>query len=397
MGPVVAFSGIVWPHYLHFRPIGQPISRKLSSTISVVFLAAATAASAFHLNVNNNLLPRAGCNADNCLRAVRATQHGSRGVNDCLAYWRTTYTPPLSTSYTTTTIETSTTSTDSLTVTATIHTTLTTSTPTTTTETVATTFFKTVSLSNDIQKRIANDPYAVQEGNTIATYASFCSGVVRYSSACSCVGVSTITTITAPIPITTSTITETSTTITIPASITVKTESTTTTDATATVPSISVSQTLTGPTHTATAFALQVVSPAGFAGRYLKVVEYTWSAYELQVTTSSAEAETFYFNPSDANQVTIVKGSNVFWAAVLGDPSENSVLFVPRSEIDTPFGLFQLTCSIGGLPDRTLSCSDTFGWNTFAFFASSLTWIKSPASAHGSFVPAVIKAVPVPY
>ncbi|KAF3209174.1 hypothetical protein TWF191_000463 [Orbilia oligospora] len=132
---------------------------------SVVFLVA-TAATSVSASV---LLPRAGCNADNCLRGVRATQHGDRGYNDCLSYWRTTYTPSISTEYTTVIIPTTTASTDSITLTTTILDTLTTLTPTTITETIPTTFTETKTLNNGAGGSQINKRNCVVQHETTVT------------------------------------------------------------------------------------------------------------------------------------------------------------------------------------------------------------------------------------
>ncbi|RFU27980.1 hypothetical protein B7463_g8365, partial [Scytalidium lignicola] len=90
------------------------------------------------------------CNADNCLRAIRASAFPSvPGTADCSAYFVATATPDVST----------------------------------TTSTVVVTV-------------------------SIPTYASACSGFDRYSSACACIGVSGTTT-TLPTPVFTATVTST--------------------------------------------------------------------------------------------------------------------------------------------------------------------------------------------
>ncbi|MCJ1283027.1 hypothetical protein MMC26_002354 [Xylographa opegraphella] len=120
----------------------------------------------------------ASCNADNCLRAVRANSFPTRsGAADCSSYFEATVTPATAT----------------VTQTATI-----------------------TSYSNK-RRRALN---AVGEGvearqmtdipTAIPTYASACSGSARYSSACSCIGV-TATTSTAPTPTMTVTVTATAT------------------------------------------------------------------------------------------------------------------------------------------------------------------------------------------
>ncbi|KAF3078333.1 hypothetical protein TWF569_008154 [Orbilia oligospora] len=360
---------------------------------SVVFLVA-TAATSVSASV---LLPRAGCNADNCLRGVRATQHGDRGYNDCLSYWRTTYTPSVSTEYTTVIIPTTTASTDSITLTTTILDTLTTLTPTTITETIPTTFTETKTLNNggsQINKRNC----VVQHGNTIPTYASFCSGTSRYSSACSCLGVSTIFTVTAPAPTTTETITATST-VTTPTSITIKTESITTTDATVTLPSTSKTTVTTGPSETVIAFALQVVGPPQFANQYLRAYEYSGpTAIGLRLTTDRSLASTIYLHPNKENRISIrtTYSPGILWAIALAPPSTNSITFRVEAEVEDPsFG--PLLCTIGDAPARTFACTYIYGWNTLALWVAtgSLGFIENPAAATSDWAVVTLKAIPL--
>ncbi|MCJ1353139.1 MAG: hypothetical protein MMC33_003124 [Icmadophila ericetorum] len=124
----------------------------------------------------------AACNADNCLRAVRATSFPTRdGLADCNSYLATTITP------------------DPTTFTATA----------TATQTVATVTVSPDTESESERKRIARprrnlvegraairgrqNPRGGRGGGGIPTYASACSGSVRYSSACSCVGANVVT------------------------------------------------------------------------------------------------------------------------------------------------------------------------------------------------------------
>lgn len=142
-------------------------------------------------NLTPRRLPNAAlmardCSHDNCLRAVIASAFLTRSATaDCSSYFLTTVTP------------------------ATFTTTATVTQPTTTT--------------------VFNPPHKRDEGimlhprqqtvvpTEIPAYASACSGSVRYSSACSCIGVTAMTT-TAPTPTytTTTTIFTTSTFTTTP-------------------------------------------------------------------------------------------------------------------------------------------------------------------------------------
>lgn len=118
----------------------------------------------FALASLNARMGNTGCNQDNCLRAVAGTQRGpdhpATASADCSSYLQTTVTPPPVTVYTTTTVT------------------------------------------------LAPTPKGKRLVPAIPSYASACSGAVRYSSACSCLGIMPAT-ITAPTPTTTQTVTTT--------------------------------------------------------------------------------------------------------------------------------------------------------------------------------------------
>ncbi|CAD0110934.1 unnamed protein product, partial [Aureobasidium uvarum] len=153
------------------------------------------------------------CNADLCLRSIRATNtpgRAAQGVADCSSFLRVTVTPATYTSTSTVTVE-------SVSVTTTTSTNTNTA---TTTQTVYSVFggsvitpapratvqkrdLRIASPSTVSDKIIAALPISNLEKRqqtvrpvAIPAYASPCSGAVRYSSACSCVG-ATATTITA--------------------------------------------------------------------------------------------------------------------------------------------------------------------------------------------------------
>ncbi|KAK6525592.1 hypothetical protein TWF281_010648 [Arthrobotrys megalospora] len=335
--------------------------------------------------------PRAACNADNCLRAVRATQFGSRGFNDCLSYWQTTYTPPTQTQYTTETAPATVTETLTLTTTTTVPVSLTVQTPSTSTVTLPTTFTNIQTMGIQFNKR-QQLPGPVQQGNTIPSYASACSGTIRYSSACSCIGISTISTITAPSPVTlltettTETATETVTTY-------IQTDSLTTTVATVTVPSILPSTVYSGPTATVSLFALQITSPQSYAGQYLKQFTYNSANYQgLLATSNQNEALPIYMHSNGRLSIPVPYWPGTFWAGAI-PPSVNNLLFVP--EQDFLFGTSALSCSIGPAPGRAFTCS-TPGWNTFAMMYGSVVWVKDAASKPSAAIVITLKAVPAP-
>ncbi|MCJ1308022.1 hypothetical protein MMC25_001672 [Agyrium rufum] len=126
----------------------------------------------------------AQCNQDNCYRAVLAANTPTiHGVADCSSYFRTTVTPA----------------------------------PSTVTNTASATVTVTKTLLPFKRARdAAPEPTLVARQATVApssipAYATPCSGAVRYSSACSCLGVTATTTTVAPSTVTVTT-TQTSTT-----------------------------------------------------------------------------------------------------------------------------------------------------------------------------------------
>ncbi|KAK6346917.1 hypothetical protein TWF696_007017 [Orbilia brochopaga] len=330
------------------------------------------------------LRPRA-CAADNCFRAVYATQFSSRGSIDCASYWRTTYTPPTVTVTSTETISSTVTEYPSVIGTETIHLTSTTTVPSTLTINVPTSFTQTLTMGVNCFKR-------QEPANTIPAYAALCSGAVRYSSACSCVGVTTIATITAEAPITVVTVSDT-TTVTEDQPITVATVEFLTTDATAT--SVTIDQTTTvytGPTETVTQFALQIASgPPAYVGQWLKRKQYTGDQLSLQITPDATQAERVNLHPNgrlsvDAN----------FWPYILysgaAPYSVNSFIFMPSQNF--PYGGAAITCSLGQW-DRSLNCLSFQNYNTFGIAYGNLLWAQN-AGQLGEFggMAVTLKAVP---
>ncbi|EPS44224.1 hypothetical protein H072_1746 [Dactylellina haptotyla CBS 200.50] len=160
---------------------------------------------------------QAACNADNCARAVTGTNAkpaSATRMADCSSFFQITVTPATST----------------ITVWETV--TPFTVTPETVTETVVVStateydYVATVTtyVANTVVKRGLVRRAVTQSPSVVPTYASLCSGTSRYSSACSCWGVTKVT-INAPTPLTTVTSTE-SATATVTATVT-KSETTT--------------------------------------------------------------------------------------------------------------------------------------------------------------------------
>ncbi|KAK6513805.1 hypothetical protein TWF506_008240 [Arthrobotrys conoides] len=185
-----------------------------------------------------------GCAADNCLRAIRATSRLSSASAACSAYIEQTITLPTVT--VTEYFEVSeiaqetvyTTQVDSSfdTYTSVIEDTVTTILPGSTS--IVTVY------DPALKKR--------QAAPTIPAFASPCSGEVRFTSACSCIGVFAPNTITIPAPTETLTITTTTTYLTETYTVTEETITTTVTDATVSVTDIVATETLPGPQATNT-------------------------------------------------------------------------------------------------------------------------------------------------
>ncbi|KAK6339648.1 hypothetical protein TWF718_009043 [Orbilia javanica] len=206
------------------------------------------------------------CIEDNCLRAIRATNFPTRpGTADCYSYFATTVIPPISTSYY-----------DSE-YTVYDHTEVITETVTTTLTTATTTVLPEPS-TQTFEKR--NEP--ITNTNTaIPAYASPCSGSIRYSSACSCIGAThTVTTIESPIRVVENTI-----------YITVPTLTTTTT-----ITETSTIQTI------ATGFAIRI-SGSSRNGQYIRIPETQYIGVGLSFASASNPIITptlFTLTPSGA-------------------------------------------------------------------------------------------------
>ncbi|EJT72464.1 hypothetical protein GGTG_09330 [Gaeumannomyces tritici R3-111a-1] len=174
----------------------------MKSVLALAFPALAAAAA----------VARSPCNADNCLRAVRATQFPTR-LEACSSFVVTTVTPATST-HTETVKVTAGTPVVTLSVTDTTVNTVTATSMVKVDETltVATvTQTKTQTVGTPQKRAAADGDQAVTVVPTaIPAYASACTSAARFSSACSCAGVTGSVT-TAPTPVTTVYVTETQT------------------------------------------------------------------------------------------------------------------------------------------------------------------------------------------
>ncbi|RDW56729.1 hypothetical protein BP6252_14004 [Coleophoma cylindrospora] len=173
------------------------------------------------------------CNADNCLRAVKNTASLAKVTADCSSFFVQTVTASASTITRTVTATSSPSSTGSVTQTNTLsYGTLTSTELATLTITPTVTISPTLSIETSVAKSIV---LARRDVNPVPAYASLCSGAVRYSSACNCIGVTAGSTVTVPGPISYTTVTATST---LPVAVTILTKTSSTT-----IPASSTTQT----------------------------------------------------------------------------------------------------------------------------------------------------------
>ncbi|KAF3933264.1 hypothetical protein ABW19_dt0208715 [Dactylella cylindrospora] len=266
----------------------------MRSLVAVVLLAAAAVAQTL-----------SKCAADNCLRAIRASAFPTRsGTADRSSYFLATVTP------TTVTI--------------------------TETETVSTTTSTTLDVTLTVQTKNIEEPTFVKRQETIIpskipAYASACSGSVRYSSACSCIGV-TASTITVLAPSTT--ITETTTVSFTDISTSVVAE------------------------VTATAFVMQLVD--GLPGSYVKIGDESGFSV-AKFTTSFEEAATFVIGPDGILRTTTgniisydggFDASFIFFDASFGDSDplqcgiDASNIISCTSGLYTEFGIYANSYSL---------------------------------------------------
>ncbi|KAJ6257079.1 hypothetical protein Dda_7964 [Drechslerella dactyloides] len=313
--------------------------------------------------VSGSILKPRACAADLCYRAVIATQFPDRGYRDCTSYWRTTYTPPTVTIASTVTVPTTFTNQPSVTRTDTIHITVVSTVPSTQSITLPTTFTSTVTVDGPFFKR-------QEPGNVIPTHASACSGKVRYSSACSCIGVPSVITVTAETPTTFVTVSETTTVTEDHDPITVATVQFPITDATVTTTAVTQTTIYTGPTETVTMFALQVASgPQFYVNQYLKRKQYTGDTLSLEVTTDPTKAERILLHSNGRMRINAD-----FWPYMLyagGVPTNiNNVIFGAAQNFQ--FGMSPLTCGFNW--DYTVTCWSAPNFNTFGIAYGNLQW-----------------------
>ncbi|KAF3903675.1 hypothetical protein AA313_de0207753 [Arthrobotrys entomopaga] len=285
----------------------------------------------------------ANCAADNCIRAVRGTYPPRPGSQDCSSYLRTTITPATVTSTVTETNHFTGSTTLSLTATDTEFQTSTVDFPTTTTTTLSLTSTTTIKPPGATVKKAKRQVTVIP--SRIPAYASPCSGSVRYSSACSCMGISAIT-ITAPAP---TTVITTQLTISTTETLTdIKTVTISPIDATITQTTTvsTATQTTYIATVTAYAFILQVAENAGqAAGRYVQCQRDTIGGggdpYLLKFGSTRSDATKFSIQP-DGTLISLDQSMGVY-AGYYNPSWTSSYLYL----FGTPFqGAYPVSCSL---------------------------------------------------
>ncbi|KAK6497317.1 hypothetical protein TWF506_004790 [Arthrobotrys conoides] len=349
------------------------------SLIGLTLVAASSAAA---------LERRAGCNADNCLRALRATQIAGRleaASSACNSFWVSTVTPSLVTvtetviSSTTLISESYTTETNtaSETVTSTVFEVTAVSGPPTSTRTV----FTAIAHPAKVKR-------CTSTTDVFPSWASACSGAVRFTSACSCIGVTTAVTVTAPTPSTTIT----STSITSASITNTLTEiSSITETATETVTSVTSTQTI-GSVATAYAnqFKLEVLWTQTQVRRYVQIITVSGVNWLVPVDGIAGGA-IFTLDVSGGLFTRLPDGTLISAYAVIPGPSSNSITV--RAGASAPSGSLQLTCSIAA-EDAAVTCSigtsDGFSPARWSASTSNLSLNRATSITYNS-----VKAVPI--
>ena len=185
--------------------------------------------------------------------------------------------------------------------------------------------------------------------SSIPTYASACSGSVRYSSACSCIGVTKSTT-TAPTPITTTTVTATTvqtSDVTMTSSATLVVDVTTTILDITTVTTATVADCL-APTAT---FVLTAVGGT-FAGEF---------AYLAPINSGDGDGDMgiLFGNQFSSSSFSIDAAGHLFSGNVYANSDAGvpqDFVFFNTAAVIASAGFSYTTCTI--LPTRMLQCNN---------------------------------------
>ncbi|KAG8623512.1 hypothetical protein KVT40_008488 [Elsinoe batatas] len=323
-----------------------------------------------------HLFRRAVCNADNCLRAVRASSAKPGSVSasaDCSSFFRRTVTPcpvqcstrsqrfPTTVTVTntvdststaivgTTVISTVTTRLDSLTETMPTTVIVTNTFPVTTTTTRAPIkrdangqpprpLPEAPSPISHLLKRLTSSCTAPATGSAsrVPTYASACAGTVRYSSACSCVGITTTATTLAAI-----TVTDVTTSV-----VTVTPTFFATATATNVIPEISVSTSIDPKTFITTITTIIVPSP-------------TTKTTDVTVTVTATST------PCNAYKFVVASGSKAGQYIIGDTPNERDISYG-----NVTFGASATSASTFVIRQNgRVYDNNIWGWTTLSDFA----------------------------
>ncbi|KAF3936356.1 hypothetical protein ABW20_dc0103950 [Dactylellina cionopaga] len=207
----------------------------------------------------------------------------------------------------------------------------------------------TLAADKKIKKRIT-EPSATS--HAIPSYASWCSGAIRFTSACSCIGITSQRTITVPTPSTTITILQTtlfSVTTTV-----VQTTSITTTDTTSTQTVVDATRTVGAiSTVLANKFLLKITFPATptQAPRYIVWLPVS-GGFTLAGSATQNNARQFQLDMSGGlsvytnSQTPYMYQYYLFAADPLG-PSGHATFFAQQARYSNEPKYSLLSCSIG--------------------------------------------------
>ncbi|RDW82873.1 hypothetical protein BP6252_03985 [Coleophoma cylindrospora] len=306
------------------------------------------------------LVAAVGISAGPTQLAIRATQVlSASGLPDCSAFLAATYTPSAVTSTVTETAFASTA------VSPTLATVTGTATDLTTTTVTGTTTVSELITQIDGQLTTVVLKRGVATSTpSVPAYASACSGAVRYSSACQCIGVSVFArTVTAATPTTTVTVTQTSSVTNTDAQT--ATESTTITSVTvistkATVTSISTATTTTACVPSPTSFYLKV-SGGPYNGHYLYLPGNMQLSTAQNVGYTASLSTAMVFN-LDTNGNIYISDRYAATSFFLSSSSQYwSIQFMTKSTVSTT-GRVLVPCSVVW---PNLQCSPSNGAVTY--------------------------------
>ncbi|KAK6540466.1 hypothetical protein TWF694_009260 [Orbilia ellipsospora] len=322
------------------------------------------------------------------MRATQFSTRVSQAKSDCNSIWVTTVTPPTFTVTSTSTISVITISTSHVAQTNTIHRTTTVLETQTSTVQVGVTSTKTViapSAKPLKHKRIVTD---IVTSASLPAYASPCSNMSRFTSACVCIGVTTQFTVTAPSPSVTKTVSQT-TTISQTISVT-DTSFLTTTDVTTT--QTFTTTTTVGSIATVSASKFKLSATVNGVVKYFSIVLAGTNLYYLQtnIATTADAAATFYIDPSGL----LYSLDNGFQEAIGNAAGNiNGGSFVRLINAITSANDAAISCAISDA--LVVTCSSPPGYNKFLVDTVKLTLYLNFPSSSTSSTAITLYAIPV--